>query len=92
MPIRTRRKNKKVECRKESEPFKNGAVSFCAKSIRGAEKNGIITVFRNKILLDYKESIKYGKNDKIRKNEEIREIKSYYERKKENYKIHAFAK
>lgn len=29
---------------------------------------------------------------KIRKNEEIREIKSYYERKKENYKIHAFAK
>ena len=39
MPIRTRRKNKKVECRKESEPFKNGAVSFCAKKgIRGAEK------------------------------------------------------
>lgn len=49
MPILTRRKNKKVECRKESEPFKNGAVSFCAKSIRGAEKNGIIPVFRNKL-------------------------------------------
>ena len=25
------KKIKKVECRKESEPFKNGAVSFCAK-------------------------------------------------------------
>ena len=34
----------------------------------------------------------YEKIAKIRKNEEIREIKSYYERKKENYKIHAFAK
>ena len=49
MPIRTKRKNKKVECRKESEPFKNGAVSFCAKIIRGAEKNGIIHVYSNKI-------------------------------------------
>mgnify|MGYP001696877429 CR=1 FL=1 len=29
---------------------------------------------------------------KIRKNEKIREIKSYHEKKKENYKIHAFAK
>lgn len=42
--------------------------------------------------LDSKESIKYEKIAKIRKNEEIREIKSYHERKKENYKIHAFAK
>ena len=95
MPIRTRRKNKKVECRKESEPFKNGAVSFCAKSIRGAEKNGIIPVFRNKLGHYHKwfiMFIKYEKIAKIRKNEEIREIKSYYERKKENYKIHAFAK
>lgn len=44
MPIRTRRKNKKVECRKEAEPF-----LFVQKSIRGAEKNGIIPVFRNKL-------------------------------------------
>ena len=36
--IRTRRKNKKVECRKESEPFKNGAVSFCAKKHSGSGK------------------------------------------------------
>ena len=42
--------------------------------------------------LDSKESIKYEKIAKIRKNEEIREIKSYHEKKKENYKIHAFAK
>ena len=28
----------------------------------------------------------------LRKNEKIREIKSYHERKKENCKIHAFAK
>lgn len=65
---------------------------FVQKSIRGAEKNGIIPVFRNKLSLDSKESIKYEKVAKIRKNEEIREIKSYHERKKENYKIHAFAK
>ena len=38
MPIRTRRKNKKVECRKEAELFKNGAVSFCAKKAFGERK------------------------------------------------------
>lgn len=38
MPIRTRRKNKKVECRKESEPFKNGAVSFCEKAFGERKK------------------------------------------------------
>ena len=65
---------------------------FVQKSIRGAEKNGIIPVFRNKLKLGSKESIKYEKIAKIRKNEKIREIKSYHERKKENYKIHAFAK
>lgn len=65
---------------------------FVQKSIRGAEKNGIIPVFRNKLYLDSKESIKYEKVAKIRKNEKIREIKSYHEKKKENYKIHAFAK
>ena len=36
--------------------------------------------------------IKYEKVAKIRKNEKIREIKSYHEKKKENYKIHTFAK
>ena len=35
---------------------------------------------------------KYEKVAKIRKNEKIREIKSYHEKKKENCKIHAFAK
>ena len=65
---------------------------FVQKSIRRAEKNGIIPVFRNKLKLDSKESIKYEKIAKIRKNEEIREIKSYHERKKENYKNHAIAK
>ena len=65
---------------------------FVQKSIRGAEKNCSIPVFRNKLKLDSKESIKYEKVAKIRKNEKIREIKSYHEKKKENYKIHAFAK
>ena len=65
---------------------------FVQKSIRGAEKNGIIPVFRNKLELDSKESIKYEKVAKIRKNEKIREIKSHHEKKKENYKIHTFAK
>ena len=42
--------------------------------------------------INSKESIKYEKVAKIRKNEKIREIKSYHEKKKENYKIHTFAK
>ena len=92
MPIRTRRKNKKVECRKESEPFKNGAVSFCAKKHSGSGKMVSFPFLGINYKLDSKESIKYEKIAKIRKNEEIREIKSYHERKKENYKIHAFAK